>query len=81
MTFTSTLAHASDDGTVTAAIQIEIFKAQVAKEDNPTITVDGQDLTVSMREDDDCSSVGAIGVFFTGFSAAILISLIILIIW
>ena len=53
VTFSSTLAHASDDGSVNAAVIIETFETALFKVDNPTITVDGQELAVSMLADDD----------------------------
>ena len=83
MTFSSTLAHASDDGTVTATVLIEAFEAGLAKEDDPTITFDGQELAVSMPADDDNNISGRTGLFFAGFAAAVLVSTVIFftIIW
>ena len=84
VTFSSTLAHASDDGAVIASTLIEAFEAGLAKADNPTITVDGQELAVSMQTDDDDSNlVGTIGLFFAGFVAAAVMSVVIfvVIIW
>ena len=68
VTFSSTLAHASDDGSVTAAVLIETFEAAIAKEDDPIITVDGQELAVSIPVDDDCSSFITTGLFIAGIS-------------
>ena len=59
VTFSSTLAHASDNGSVIATTLIETFEVALAKEDHPTITVDGQQLAVLMSADDDTSLVGA----------------------
>ena len=84
VTFSSTIAHASDDGTVTATVLIDVFEAALAKADSPTITVDGQELAVSMQPDDDSNLVGTTGLFFTGFAAAIVLSVaifFIIIIW
>ena len=83
MTFSSTLAHASDDGQVTATVLIDAFEAALAKEDNPTITVDGQELAVSVPPDDDNNLIGTTGMFFAGFAAAVLVSVVIffIIIW
>ena len=75
VTFSSTLAHASDDGTVIATTLTDTFEAAIVKEESPTIMVDGKELAVSMQvdEDDDSSSIGTTGLFFTGFSAATLV--------
>ena len=53
VTFSSILAHASDDGSVTATVIIETFEAALSKDINPTITVDGQELVVYVPADDD----------------------------
>ena len=83
VTFSSTLAHASDYGSVTATVLIETFEAAIVKEDNPIITIDGQEYQVSIPLDDDCSSVGTTGLFFAAFSVAILVSVVVffIIIW
>ena len=83
VTFSSTLAHASDDGSVTAMVLIETFEVALAKEDDPTITVDGQELAISMATDDDNNLVGATGLFFIGFFSAIFVSVVtfFIIIW
>ena len=58
VTFSSTLAHASDDGTVTATVLLETFEVALSKEENPTITVNGQELTVYVPSDDNsCFSI------------------------
>ena len=83
VTFSSTLAHASDDGSVTAAVLIDTFEAALAKADNPTITVDGQELAVSMQTDDGSNLVGTTGLFVACFMAGVIMSVIIffIIIW
>ena len=87
ITFSSTLAHASDDGTVTATVLIELFEAVLAKDGNPTISVDGKELVVSaymhtqiqVPKDDDNNLVCIVLVS----STTILMSVVILfiIIW
>ena len=83
VTFSSTLAHASDDGSVTATVLIETFEAALVKEDDPTITVDGEELVVSMPTDDEGNLVDTTSLLFAGFSAAILVSVVIffVVIW
>ena len=73
VTFFSTLAHATDDGTVTAMVLIETFKAGLSKEDYPTITLYGQELVVSLPVDDDCNSSTMIP-FVIGFASALLVT-------
>ena len=48
VTFSSTLAYASDDGSVTATVLIEMFEAALINDEHVTITVDGQELVVSI---------------------------------
>ena len=46
-TFSSTLTHRFDNGTVTAGtLAIEAFETEVPKKDNLKICVDGQEVTV-----------------------------------
>ena len=72
VTFFSTLAHASDDGTVTATVLMETFKAGLSKEDYPTITLYGQELAVSLPVEYDCnsSSPSTTIPFVIGFASA-----------
>ena len=72
VTFSSTLAHASDDGTVTATVLIDVFEAALAKADNPTITVDGQELEVSLLDEDSNSCTSAL--IAVGVVSAVLVS-------
>ena len=74
VTFSSTLAHASDDGTVTATVLIETFKAGLSKEDYSTITFYGQELVVFLPVDDDCNSSSTTLPFLIGFASAMLVA-------
>ena len=78
VTFSSILAHASDDGSVTATVLIETFEVAVVAEDNPTITVDGQELAVSVPPDDASTSMTGLqfGLFFVGFFTATVIGVV-----
>ena len=80
VTFSSTLAHASEDGTVTATVLIETFEAGLSKEDHPTITVYGQELTVSLLVDEDSSSSSSTFLFSTAIVSAILVGVVVCII-
>ena len=74
VTFTSTLAHASDDGSVTATVLIEIFEARLSKEENPTITIDGKELAVYLPLDEDNNLSSPIFLYSTGIvSVALMI--------
>ena len=74
VTFSSTLAHASDDGTVTAMVLIQTFKEGLSKQDYPTITLYGQELVVSLPVDDDCNSSTTTIPFVIGFASAMLVT-------
>ena len=76
MTFSSILAHASDDGSVTASVLIETLEAAIIKEDNPTIAVNGQELAVSVPPDDDSNMSLLFGLFFGGFFTATIIGVV-----
>ena len=81
VTFSSTLAHVSDDGTVTATVLIEAFKAELSKEDHPTITAYGQELAVYLPvEDDSDSSNNAMALFLTGIASIALLVVVMCII-
>ena len=73
MTFSSTLAHASDDGSVTATVLIETFKTGLSKEEHPTITVYGQEWTIYWPVDDDCNSSHTTVLIIVGIVSAILV--------
>ena len=75
LTFSSILAHASDNGTVTATVLIETFKAGLSKEDYPTITFYGHEFAVSVPVDEGCNSSSAF-VFSTAFVSSILVGLV-----
>ena len=85
VTFSSTLAHASDDGSVTATVLIETFEAALAKAVNPTINVDGEELVVyaDTTTDDDCNLFGTAFLFILASSAAFLMcmAIVFIIIW
>ena len=70
VSFNSILAHASDDGSVTALVLLDTFEAGLSKTDNPTITIDGQELTLYMPLDEDIISSGAISPLIAGLIAA-----------
>ena len=80
VTFSSTLAHASDDGSVTATVLIETFEVGLSKEDHPTITVYGQELTVSLPVDEDSSSSCSTFLFSTAVVSALLVGMVVCII-
>ena len=63
LTFSSTLAHASDDGSVTASILIETLEAALSKEEDPTIPIDGEELAVDVPPDEEIDSFGGTNVF------------------
>ena len=77
MTFSSNLTHASDDGTVTAAVIIDIFEASLARADNPTITVNGKELAVYLPvedgDDDDNGSSCTPALIAVGVVSAMLV--------
>ena len=70
--FSSTLVHASDDGSVIATVLIEIFKARLFKEEHPTITIDGQELAVSLPVDEENNSSSPIFLYSTAIVSATL---------
>ena len=80
VTFSSTLAHASDDGTVTASVLIEIFNASLSKEYHPTITFYGQELAINVPVDDDDNSFGTMVLFIGGIASAVVVSVVVCII-
>ena len=70
VTFSSTIAHASNDGAVTAAVLVETFEAALSKEDNPTVTIDGQELEVSVPVDEETLSASSMGLLVAVIAAS-----------
>ena len=76
VTFSSNLAYASNDGSVTATVLMETFEAGVSKDNYPTITLNGKELNVSLPADVDDNSSCTANLIMVVIVSAMLVSVV-----